>query len=68
MSSSGCEEFWLSKSHTAGDPGDTDSDEFISYDLDSEEFSPDDYESDFYEDEIGELIEDRLEDMLGDFN
>jgi len=65
----------VSKNRTVGDPGDRDSDESKSYDLDSEEYSPDDYESDYFEDEIGEYFEDRakemqdlFDDMLDNFN
>jgi len=65
----------VSKNRTVGDTGDRDSDESKSYDLDSEEYSPDDYESDYFEDEIGEYFEDRakemqdlFDDMLDNFN
>ncbi len=56
-------EYSVSENRTAGGPGDSDSDEFRSYDLDLEEYSPDDYESDYFEDEIGELYEDRAQEM-----
>lgn len=57
----------VEESRMAGGPGDID--------LDSEEYSPDDYESDYFEDELGDHIEDlfeemqdRVEDMLDGFN
>lgn len=44
------------------DPGEGEKEGSKSYDLDSEEFTPDDFESDFYEDEVGEYLEEVFND------
>jgi len=40
--------------HCDLDPGEVETEGSNSYDLESEEYTPDDYESDYFEDEVGD--------------
>lgn len=50
------------------DPGEVETEGSNSYDLESEEYTPDDYESDYYEDEVGDYSEEVFNDSWDALN
>ena len=50
------------------DPGEVETEGSNSYDLESEEYTPDDYESDYYEDEVGDYGEEVFNDTWDALN